>query len=251
MSLAVLLTSVLWDSPIAFAVNNCANNVYYYGGETLIGNPVYEGSEGVVTGGSHVLEKAYHDIDYLALENEELTYNLCNRDDSGGYCWISAGNGIGNVGGHVSNGFQGYMEENDVNGYAVNWTNGTCASGQEYVSLYFTGVYSRGYPEFVAIFTSDGTCGYQHVGTAYTYTVGQDFVAASEVDGSGGECAQFNHTYFGANTSAQTSTGTELQLSLNGATWNPINGATLDNFYQPQVWAGWLVNDISVQTTGT
>lgn len=182
--------------------------------------------EGYLTLGNIAQNSATHDINWPGLFGTNVDGLPCEDGPLDGLCSIQAGDGIGNVGGYQSNGLQGYMEEEDVNGYSVNWVSQDCVTPGAYVSVYWDQHIVSGYYEIVA-YLSSPNCGLVHSGTAYMIEPALELESEAETDyQASGTCASYDEMSFGADANGDYSNDTVLQSSHNGTTWTPVYSQT-------------------------
>lgn len=121
----------------------------------------------------------------------------------------------------------GYMEEEDVNGYDVNWFNSNYVIGNAYISVFNTGITGANSTKLFDMYTTTSNYGSVLEGQAYfpSTEVNTEAGAETEVAYTGGNvtCASSPpYTMKGANDAGGYSAGTEIQGSQDGSSWHPL-----------------------------
>ena len=222
IAIPALAASMLLVPEVSWATVYCNTMEYHYGGEES-SSGYYQGIERYISSTTLTLspgDSMQHILNWMGLAS--LTWNCYG----GGQCWIQAGYGSGYVGGHPSAGTQQYMEEQDVNGQAVNWAPGnrTVASDNFY-TVYYTQTWVQ---------RSGGNLG---LFDAFIIPNGQQSILAGQawiplndvlfaeanaemVKSNYGPCPTMAaRAYYGAGHDGSYTGGTELALSVDGLNW--------------------------------
>jgi hypothetical protein len=217
------LTALL-SSP-AGAAQTCAAGAYHYAGlKTNTQN--YTGIERYISVDTASVANANTDhlINYL---NASVTQVGCNGQTQ---CWIQVGYGLGNVGGHIVSSGHPYAEENDNNGYDVNWSP-FALTQNDFHTVFFTGQTSSiGGGKTVGLFnaySAPAGSGPILVAQAWLQDYHHTDVQASteSYNGVKESCPDLaQYQYFGTDGTTNNDSGTQLDVYSSGLTWEAWPG---------------------------
>jgi hypothetical protein len=211
------------------------------GGDSVDGNPGhYYGPAQLTNSFNYGGIESYLSVDGLSRNGATFqiawvgghtgTGSGCVNKTLHGDCSIQAGYGWGVVGGYNSasycSGLCGYMEEEDVSNYVVNWNPSNVSLTQDdFVNSYYTGTASNGNGLWDAYIQPQGHSAIL-AGQAWFHTYYEYAQVAGEAEtsytSSNVTCAAENaYEYFGTDGHGNTYSWSEAEVSLNGANWTP------------------------------
>lgn len=232
-------------------------NGHYYVAAQATSSYVWDGARGYVSVDAENINAATFQINWLG---DDTSTTDCYNGSLGGDCSIQTGYGIGNVGGFQSSascsGYCGYMEEEDVNGYDVNWNPQNISLTQDdFVQTNYAPATGNGsIGEWDAFIRPQGQSTLILTGKAYIYHYGYTRAAGEGETyyGGAGTCASVaQYQYYGTDGSGHSYSGDEIDLTEDSQNWYPWSsnwggaGLFADAPYNSQyvsgqqAWQGW------------
>jgi hypothetical protein len=220
VAIPVAVGVVCLQAQPAAASQTCTAGVYHYAGLGTH-DQIYAGIERYISVDSANVANTSTDhlINYL---DASVTQVGCGSQSQ---CWLQAGYGIGNVGGHVSTTLSAYAEDNDYYGYDVNWPSFGLTQNDFY-TVYFTGeTASIGGGNTIGLFDAYAVpagSGPQLVGQAWLEYY-QKVLPQATTEGITGvteTCPSLaEYQYFGTDGSSNNNSSTQLYLYGNNEEW--------------------------------